>query len=220
MFSLGFDSRQGDPILQELSVIQARVLGCLIEKKETTPDQYPLTTNSIRLACNQKTARNPVSQYTEGEVGHALRDLISMGLAREAWGARVAKYEHEAAKTLGLNSKSLALICPLILRGPQTLGELKSHSHRLFEFEDLDDVMYILNRLTETEPPMVLPLPRQPGQKEGRFAHLLCGESNIPEPAAPASSAPSRHALEQRVDELEAVLSSVQTRLDKLESNE
>jgi len=84
-----------------LSEIQARVLGCLMEKKETTPEQYPLTTNSLRLACNQKTARNPVSHYSEGEVGHAVRELIAMGLVREAWGARVAKYEHEAGKALG-----------------------------------------------------------------------------------------------------------------------
>lgn len=220
MFSLSFDRRSGEAILQELSDIQARVLACLIEKKETTPDQYPLTTNSIRLACNQKTARNPVTQYTEGEVGHTLRELITLGLVREAWGARVAKYEHAAAKALGLNSKSLALVCSLILRGPQTLGELKTHSHRLFAFEDLDDIMYVLNRLAEREPPVVMPLPRQPGQKEGRFAHLLCGESNIPEPAAVGSSSPSRHALEQRVDDLEAALSEVRSRLDKLESSQ
>ncbi len=162
-----------------LSEIQARVLGCLLEKKETTPEQYPLTTNSLRLACNQKTARNPVSQYSEGEVGHAVRELIAMDLAREAWGARVAKYEHEAEKALGVQSKALALLCPLILRGPQTLGELKIHSQRLFAFEDLDDVSHMLQRLAEQEPPLVVTLPRQPGQKEERFAHLLCGEPSI-----------------------------------------
>ena len=97
-----------------------------------------------------------------------------MGLVREAWGARVAKYEHLAAKALGLHSKGLALLCPLMLRGPQTLGELKTNSHRLFEFDDLDDVNYALQRLAEHEPPLVKDLPRQPGQKEIRYAHLLC----------------------------------------------
>jgi hypothetical protein len=200
-----------------LSEIQARVLGCLIEKKETTPEQYPLTTNSLRLACNQKTARNPVSNYSEGEVGHAVRDLISMGLVREAWGARVAKYEHEAGKTLGVHSKALALLCTLILRGPQTLGELKSHSQRLFEFEDLDDVKYVLQRLAEREPPLTLTLPRQPGQKEERYAHMLCGEPSLPATPQPVRPPPASHALEERVRALEAAVEELKSRLDRLD---
>ena len=117
--------------MTELSAIQVRVLGCLIEKKETTPDQYPLTLNALKNACNQKTARNPVTSYTDGEVGHTLRELETLGLVREAWGARVAKYEHLAAKGLNLHGKGLAVLCPLMLRGPQTLGELRINSHRL-----------------------------------------------------------------------------------------
>ena len=136
----------------ELTPIQVRVLGCLMEKKETTPDQYPLTLNALRNACNQKTARAPVTAYTEGDVGHALRELESLGLVREAWGARVAKYEHLAGKALGLHGKSLALLCPLMLRGPQTLGELRNHAHRLYAFDDLDDVQYALGRLADHEP--------------------------------------------------------------------
>jgi uncharacterized protein YceH (UPF0502 family) len=210
----------GEKNLQQLSDIQARVLACLMEKKETTPDQYPLTTNSIRLACNQKSARNPVSNYNEGEVGHTLRELASMDMVREAWGARVSKYEHHAGKALGLNTKSLALLTPLILRGPQTLGELKNNSHRLFPFEDLDDILYMLKRLAEHEPPFVVPLPRQPGQKEGRYAHLLCGEPSIPEPSQTSASVVVRHELEERVSALESALAELTFRLDQLEPDE
>lgn len=200
-----------------LSEIQARVLGCLMEKKETTPEQYPLTTNSLRLACNQKTARNPVCNYSEGEVGHAVRELISMGMAREAWGARVSKYEHEAGKALGVQSKALALLCPLILRGPQTLGELKINSQRLFAFEDLDDIRHMLQRLAEHEPALVTSLPRQPGQKEERFAHLLCGEPIVPEPVRPSVPAPAGLELEERIRALETAVSGLELRLARLE---
>lgn len=200
-----------------LSEIQARVLACLIEKKETTPEQYPLTTNSLRLACNQKTARNPISNYSEGEIGHTVRELISMGMAREAWGARVAKYEHEAGKALGLQGKALALLCPLILRGPQTAGELKIHSQRLFAFDDLDDVLHMLQRLAAHEPPLVVSLPRQPGQKEERFAHLLCGEPALAETTRVQAPAANRHELEQRIIVLETTVADLRSRLERLE---
>jgi len=200
-----------------LSEIQARVLGCLIEKEETTPEQYPLTTNSLRLACNQKTARNPVSNYTEGEVGRAVRELIAMGMAREAWGARVAKYEHEAGKALGVHSKGLALLCPLILRGPQTLGELKTHSQRLFAFEDLDDVRHVLQRLEEHEPALVVTLPRQPGQKEDRYAHLLCGQPSLPEPVRPVSMAEPDPGIADRIEALESAVTRLELRISQLE---
>jgi uncharacterized protein YceH (UPF0502 family) len=114
-------------------------------------------------------------------VGHTVRELIAMGYAHEAWGARVAKYEHDAAKALGVQGKALALLCPLILRGPQTAGELKVNAQRLFSFEDLDDVVHMLHRLAGQEPALVVCLPRQPGQKEERYAHLLwrAGDSQI-----------------------------------------
>lgn len=200
------------PILSE---IQARVLACLIEKKETTPDQYPLTINSLRLACNQKTARHPVTQYTEGEVGHTVRELIGLGLAREAWGARVAKYEHDAGKALGVHSKALALLCPLILRGPQTAGELKINSHRLHDFEDLDDVQHMLGRLADHQPALVMSLPRQPGQKEQRYAHLLCGEPDVSALVQPQPSGPAKSQLEERLAALEAQVAELQLRFDQ-----
>lgn len=206
--------------LPELTPMQVRVLGCLLEKKETTPDQYPLTLNALRNACNQKTARDPVVAYTEGEVGHTLRELESLGLVREAWGARVAKYEHLAGKVLGLQSKGLALLCVLMLRGPQTVGELRTNSHRLFPFDDLDDVNYTLLRLAENDPPRVVCLPRQSGQKEARYAHLLSGP---PDPAsldAPARRAAPTSVLEDRISALEEAVRGLQEEIERLRGSE
>ncbi|MDH3788405.1 MAG: YceH family protein [Xanthomonadales bacterium] len=204
--------------MNELTPIQARVLGCLIEKKETTPEQYPLTLNALKNACNQKTARNPVTAYHEGDIGHTLRELESMGMVREAWGARVAKYEHQAGKVIGVHSKGLALLCPLMLRGPQTLSELRTNSHRLYEFDDLDDVQYMLDRLAEHEPPLVTTLPRQPGQKEVRFAHLLCGEPDIPEPAPRQASGAAGGPLADRIETLEAEVAELRQEIEVLKS--
>lgn len=177
-----------DRIMTELTAIQVRVLGCLMEKKETTPDQYPLTLNALRNACNQKSSRFPVTAYTEGDVGHTIRELEGLGLSAEVWGSRVHRYEHKVPQAMGLHSKGIALLTTLMLRGPQTLGELRNHSHRMYEFDDLDDVQYALQKLEEHEPPLVTALPRLAGQKEGRYAHLLSGEPDIPEPAAPAAA--------------------------------
>lgn len=195
--------------MNPLNSIQLRVLGCLIEKQSLTPEQYPLTLNALRTACNQKTARQPVTNYTEGEVGHTVRELEALGLVREEWGARVARYEHLAGKAFGLQSKGLALLCPLMLRGPQTLNELKTNSHRLFEFEDLDDVQYVLQRLAEHEPPLVMLLPRLPGQKEVRWAQLLDGAPDLEKLAAQAASTPSSAGLGSRVDALEAEVAAL-----------
>lgn len=205
--------------MNDLTPIQVRVLGCLMEKKETTPDQYPLTLNALRNACNQKTARYPVVNYSEGEVGHTLRELEALHLVSEEWGARVPKYQHLANKAMGLHSQGIALIGTLMLRGPQTLNELKTNSHRMFDFDDLDDVQFALQHLIERDPPMVVALPRQPGQKEGRYAHLMSGEPDIPEPVRPMSAATSSPALEARVAELETQLADLQRRLEALEQD-
>ena len=203
--------------MNTLTPAQVRLLGCLMEKKETTPDQYPLTLNALRNACNQKSSRHPVVNYSEGEVGHTLRELEALGLVREEWGARAPKYEHLANKVLKQHSKGIALLCVLMLRGPQTLRELKTNSHRLFDFDDLDDVQFALSHLIENEPPMVAALPRQPGQKEGRFAHLLSGEPDIPEPALQPAAAST--GLAARVAELETELQTIRARLAALEDN-
>jgi uncharacterized protein YceH (UPF0502 family) len=204
--------------VNELTPIQVRVLGCLMEKKETTPEQYPLTLNALRNACNQKTSRDPVVNYSEGEVGHTLRELEALDLVREEWGARVPKYQHLANKALNLHSQGVALLCVLMLRGPQTLGELKTNSHRLFDFGDLDDVQFALKNLMEREPAMVVALPKQPGQKEGRYAHLLAGEPDIPAPSRAAAVTGFTTGLEDRVTELETRIDELQQRLQALEN--
>jgi len=200
------------------------VLACLMEKAETTPDQYPLTLNALRNACNQKTSRNPVTNYTEGEVGHTLRELESLGLVREEWGARVSKYRHEDTKTLRLHSRGIALLCTLMLRGPQTSGELKANAHRLFEFDDLDDVQFALAKLETHEPPLVTALPRQPGQKEGRYAHLWCGKPDLA--AVPANASANKTvttgaggSLESRIMRLESEVAELRERLHSLEQS-
>ncbi len=207
---------RGESML-EMTAIQVRVLGCLVEKKETTPEQYPLTLNALRNACNQKTARQPVTGYSVGEIGHTLRELESLGFISEAWGSRAAKYEHLADKALGLHSKGLALLCPLMLRGPQTLSALKINCHRLYAFNDLDDVLYSLKRLQEHEPPLVRVLPRQPGQKEERYVHLLSGEPDIPA-HVPITAGTAQSGLSARVEALEMELETLRERLEKIES--
>jgi len=204
--------------VNDLTAVQARVLGCLMEKKETTPEQYPLTLNALRNACNQKTSRDPVVNYSEGEVGHALRELEAMDLVREEWGARVPKYQHNANKALNLHSQGIALLCTLMLRGPQTPGELKTNTHRLFDFGDLDDIQYALQQLIDRDPSMVVALPKQPGQKEGRYAHLLAGELDIPAPSRSAAATGFSAGLEDRVAELEERLEDLQNRLQALEN--
>ena len=203
--------------MNDLTPIQVRVLGCLMEKKETTPDQYPLTLNALRNACNQKTARYPVVSYSEGEVGHTLRELEALELVGEEWGARVPKYQHMANKVLNLHSQGIALLGTLMLRGPQTLNELKTNSHRMFDFDDLDDVQFALQHLVEREPSLVVALPRQPGQKEGRYAHLISGEPDIPVSTRSVAMAAATPALEARVEELEEQLDDLQNRLKAVE---
>ena len=205
--------------METLTPIQVRVLGCLMEKKESTPDQYPLTLNSLRNACNQKSSRFPVVSYSEGEVGHAIRELEAMDMVREEWGARVPKYEHLANKALNLHSQGIALMCTLMLRGPQTLGELRNHSHRLFDFDDLDDVQFALKHLIDHEPPLATALPRQTGQKEGRFAHLLSGEPDIPAPPRAKMTTILSTDLEARVTELETQLEELRDRLNAIEED-
>jgi uncharacterized protein YceH (UPF0502 family) len=188
-----------------------------MEKKETTPDQYPLTLNALRNACNQKTSRYPVVSYSEGQVGHTLRELEAQDLVSEEWGARVPKYQHLANKALGLHSQGIALLGTLMLRGPQTLNELKVNTHRMFDFDDLDDVQFALQQLIDREPPMIVALPKQPGQKEGRYAHLLAGEPDIPAPSRPAVNAGVSSGLQDRILTLETQVEELQNRLQALE---
>lgn len=202
----------------ELNDLKVRILGCLVEKELTTPQQYPLTVNALKQACNQKSNRFPTTNYHEGEIGHALREMETDGLVTQAWSTRAARWEHHFGKHFGLLSKDVAVLVTLMLRGPQTAGEIRGHCHRLYEFDDIDDVEYVLDRLAEKDPPMVMELPRQPGQKENRFAQLLAGEpdlSKLPMPAAPRASAASSELID-RIEQLESKVADLMDRLDEL----
>jgi len=187
--------------------VELRVLGCLVEKQRTTPDTYPLSLNALRLACNQATNRDPVVEYDEETIRAALQRLGGRGWTRLASGpgSRAVKYRHLFDEALRLDDADLALLAVLMLRGPQTLGELKSRTERLHRFESIAAVEERLNALRERE--LVARLPRRPGQKEERFAQLLGAEAGegVPEaPTAPASVGDDRLArLEARLAAVE-----------------
>jgi uncharacterized protein YceH (UPF0502 family) len=167
-----------------LNAVEVRVLGALLEKEITTPDYYPLTLNALTAACNQKSNRHPVVEFDEKTVARALEGLREKGLARMISGAewRVPKYYHLMADKLGLARPAVAVLCVLMLRGPQTVGEIRGRTGRMHEFADLAEVETTLQGLMDREGgPLVAQLPRQPGRKESRCAHLLAGEPEVPE---------------------------------------
>jgi uncharacterized protein YceH (UPF0502 family) len=170
-----------------LSEIETRVLGCLIEKSFTTPDYYPLTLNALTNACNQKSNRNPVMSLEETTVVRGLDDLRKNGLSEKVLKAdsRVPKYQHLFMSKFDLSRSQAAVLCELMLRGPQTGGEIRSRAERMNKFQDLDEVEDILSGLMEADNPMVIKLPRQPGQKESRYMHLLSGEPEMTEQDRP-----------------------------------
>lgn len=198
-----------------LSDIEARLLGCLIEKEATTPDQYPLTENGLVVAANQKTSREPVMDLSPGDVGHALRQLEPRRLVRSVHGARAQRYEHLAAKAYGLTAQQQALIGVLLLRGAQTAAELLSRTERMTRFADADELRHALERLAEREIPLVLRLPRAAGQREERWMHLLCGPVDVSalqiEERSPRSSGAA--GLEARIEALEARVQALEAAL-------
>ena len=161
-----------------LNTVEVRVLGALIEKDATTPDYYPLSLNALVNACNQKSNRDPVMSLDEGAVRDALEGLHARGLAGPASGAdsRVTKYEHRVYDVLKLGRREVAVLCELLLRGAQTPGELRGRAERMHPFEGIEDVHSTLQKLMQREPPLAVMLPRQPGTKESRYAHLMAGE--------------------------------------------
>lgn len=157
-----------------LSDVEARVLGSLVEKEITTPEYYPLSLNALLNACNQKSNREPVMTLDEDAVRSAVRSLNDQGLTRYAsTDSRVGKYEHRLNETFNFHRHEIALLCVLLLRGPQTPGELRTRTERMYSFEDLESLHNALNLLAKREPPLVKVLPRQPGTKESRYIHLL-----------------------------------------------
>ena len=206
-----------------LTEIETRVLGSLIEKQVTTPEYYPLTLNALTLACNQKNNRYPVTSYNENQVSDALESLREKNLTYVFYGStsRVPKYKHVMPEVMHLNHAEMALMCVLMLRGAQTLGELRGNASRLHEFSSLEEVEQTLNGLiSRDEDALVARLPRQPGQKEGRFAHLLSGEIDVEALAAAESErAPtprrSSSALEEKVDALAAEVEKLKEQFEQ-----
>src|SRR6478672_8279639 len=204
-------------LVEGLDSVQIRVLGCLLEKQQTTPDAYPLTLNALRLACNQTTSRDPVVDYDEATVRDAAQRLGQRGLARLAsyHGSRSTKYRHLVDEALGLAPDERALLCVLMLRGPQTVGELKQRSERLHRFAQSSDVDEALDRLTTRE--LGRWLDRKPGQKEARYAHLLEADSVDPgEPAPrpePDDLAGEVAALRRELEELREEVAALRERL-------
>jgi hypothetical protein len=162
--------------VRALTPLEARVLGVLVEKQATVPDTYPLSLNALVAGCNQKTARDPVITATDAEVLAAVDGLKSQSLVFEVSGSRVVRFEHNMARVLGVPGAATALLAVLMLRGPQTTAELRLNCERLHRFADLSSVEAFLDELASKEPRRVLKLPRAPGAREPRWAHLLCGE--------------------------------------------
>lgn len=161
--------------LPTFSPVEARVLGVLIEKEKTVPDSYPMSVNTLMLGCNQKTARDPVMAVSESEVIASIEGLKSHSLIVESSGGRVMRYAHNARRALKLPEQSVALLAMLMLRGPQTAGELRLNCDRLHPFRDISSVEAFLDELATAETPWVVKLPKAPGSREHRWAHLLCG---------------------------------------------
>ena len=215
----------------QLTQTEARVLGALIEKEITTPEYYPLSLNALVNACNQKNNRDPVTALDETEVRQALHSLETERLAGPVRGdTRVPKYEHRIQEVFNFTRGEIAVVCVLLLRGPQTPGELRGRTERMYKFDELSDVQSVLQRLIAREPePLVKVLPRQPGTKEARYAHLLSGDVEVFEPAqshryaeapshsyAPPLSPEENEDLKERMAQLEAEVAILTRELGEL----
>ena len=199
---------------QPLSPCELRLLGSLVEKQATTPETYPLTLNALQLACNQKTSREPVMNLELGELGAALRQLEGRGLVRLVMGSRADRWEQRLDKALELVHPQVVLLALLMLRGPQTLGELLTRSNRLHDFDDLAEVQHQLERLAARG--LACQLPRQSGQREDRYMHLLGGPIDLASLTLTAPAATG--AGNSRIDSLEARIAELEERLARLEA--
>ncbi len=200
-----------------LTESEARVVGSLIEKQLTTPEYYPMTLNALVAACNQKTNRDPVVSYDESTVQRALDSLRDKNIVYVFYGStsRVAKYKHILPDVLELEPSETAALCVLLLRGPQTIGEIRGRTGRLYDFRDLNDVNETLESLAKRDEPLIVKLPRAPGQSESRFAHLLCGEVTAYEPPERVSRSA---ANDERIESLQQEIDSLKTELGELKA--
>jgi uncharacterized protein YceH (UPF0502 family) len=200
-----------------LNSIELRVLGALVEKEITTPEYYPLSLNALVNACNQKNNRDPVMEFSEGAVRQALDSLSEKALAgvSRRTDSRVVKFEHHLQEVFNFNRRETAVLCVLMLRGPQTPGELRGRTERMHRFDDLGEVQTTLQWLMKREPPLVTVLPRQSGTKEARYAHLLAGEIEGWE-AAPEPEATASFSTADRIARLEDQVSLLQKEVDDL----
>ena len=204
--------------MRQLSLLEARVLGVLIEKAHTVPDSYPLSLNSLVSGCNQKTARDPVMNATDAEVQVAADALKALNLAFESSGSRVSRYEHNLGRALALPSQSVALLAVLMLRGPQTSSELRANCDRLHRFADVSSVEAFLDELAaraeEKGGALVVKLPRAPGAREARWSHLLCGAVDVS--ALPVAAQSEDFVAASELAALKSQQLSMQNELDEL----
>lgn len=200
----------------EWNAVEARVVGCLIEKEITTPEYYPLSLNALVNACNQKSSREPLMTLGEAEVRTALFELENGGTVRVLAEGRVSKFEHLLYNKLNLRRPEVAVVCLLLLRGPQTAAELRARADRLYAFEDTAAVTDTLERMSGREEPLVRMLPRQPGARESRWKHLLSGGGEAEETAPAAAAAPE--GREDRLAALERGMEELRQRVEALEA--
>ncbi len=209
----------------ELTPLEARLIGCLIEKEVTTPDQYPLSLNALMMACNQKSNRDPVMALDESTVQQTLDELAKKHLLSEAsgFGSRVVKYKHRFCNTefseLQFSAQERAILCVLLLRGPQTPGELRTRTNRLCKFDDVKQTERALEALASRAEPLVVKLPREAGKRDSRYAHLLSGEvdvASLETASAPVASAAS-HQVE-RIEQLEQAVAELRQEMEQLKA--
>ena len=210
-----------DPIPARFKATEARVLACLMEKELTTPDTYPLTVNSLALACNQKTNRDPVMALTQGEVGHLANELAKQGLVKIEYGGRANRIWHRMDTAFAINRKQQAVLAVLMVREPQTLNEIRLRTERMADFDGPNEILQVLDALMEREPPLAICLPKGPGQREDRFTHTLCGtpiRESSQVRTTPAQTRPATGdrmtALEARVEDLERQVAALVKRLE------
>ncbi|MCU7817122.1 MAG: DUF480 domain-containing protein [Candidatus Thiodiazotropha sp. (ex Rostrolucina anterorostrata)] len=213
----------------EITPLEARVIGCLIEKEITTPDQYPLSLSALTSACNQKSSRDPVLQLSEMDTQNLLDELRKKHLIsdRTGFGSRVAKYQHRFCNSgfgsLEFTDQELGILCVMLLRGPQTPGELRTRTNRICQFSDVHETEAVLNGLVQWEEgPFVVCLVREPGKRESRYAHLFCGEvTGVEAQTTSAAAVVEQHQPSdqlERIDQLEMMLLEMQEQLDSLKA--